>query len=170
MAVTLWRDCGPDLVYLPEMPFDLEKFIEDVHRRYINDRNVIIAVSEGIRDKDGKLISQYSLSQCGSQDAFGHVQLGGLASFLAATIKSRTGAKVRGIELSLLQRCAAHCSSKADIDEAFMAGKCAVESALNGETDKMVSFVRHYEDGKYVCKTALLPLNEVAKSRKEISA
>ncbi len=161
------EDCGPDLVYLPEVPFDLEKFIEDVHRRYVNDRNVIIAVSEGIRDKDGKLISQYSLSQCGSQDAFGHVQLGGLAAFLAATVKARTGAKVRGIELSLLQRCAAHCASKTDIDEAFMAGKCAVESALNGETDKMVSLVRDYVDGNYVYRTTLFPLKETANNEKK---
>lgn len=160
-------ECGPDLIYLPEVVFDFENFLNDVHRRYINDKNVLIAVSEGVTDKDGKLISQYSLSKADSPDAFGHVQLGGLASVLATFVKARTKAKVRGIELSLLQRCASHCASLTDIEEAFSAGKVAVESAVRGETGKMVAFQRSYPGGNYVCNTVLIPLKEVANKEKK---
>lgn len=160
-------DCGPDLIYLPEVVFDFENFLNDVQRRYINDKNVLIAVSEGVTDKDGKLISQYSLSRSDSSDAFGHAQLGGLASVLSTFVKARTKAKVRGIELSLLQRCASHCASLTDIEEAYQAGKVAVESAVKGENGKMVAFVRDYQSGYYVCKTELFPLKTVANSEKK---
>ncbi|HHU04921.1 MAG TPA: 6-phosphofructokinase [Clostridiales bacterium] len=154
--------CGPDLIYPPEVVFDFEKFLDDVHRLYLEKKNVLVAVSEGVRDKTGKLISQYSSANMGQVDAFGHVQLGGLAAILASFVKARTGAKVRGIELSLLQRCAAHCASQTDIDEAFMAGKAAVEEAIRGANGVMVGFEREYINGKYTCKTKLVPLKDVA--------
>ncbi len=161
-------ECGPDLIYLPEVVFDFENFLNDVQRRYINDKNVLIAVSEGVTDKDGKLISQYSINKSDCSDAFGHVQLGGLASVLASFVKARTKAKVRGIELSLLQRCASHCASQTDIDEAFRAGKVAVESAVKGESGKMVAFERNYVNGKYVCETVLVPIKNVANEEKKV--
>ena len=77
-------------------------------------------------------------------------------------------AKVRGIELSLLQRCGAHLASQTDIDESFMAGKAAVENAVAGLTDKMVGFERVIEDGKYVCKTKLFNLTDVANTEKKV--
>ena len=83
-------------------------------------------------------------------------------------IKERTGAKVRGIELSLLQRCAAHIASKADVEEAFLAGKVAVESAVAGESGKMVAFKRECADGKYVCVPTLVPLTSVANFEKKV--
>ena len=83
-------------------------------------------------------------------------------------VKQRTGAKVRGIELSLLQRCGAHLASETDIEESFMSGKAAVENAVAGITDKMVGFERTYENGQYVCKTKLLPLTEVANTEKKV--
>ena len=101
-------------------------------------------------------------------DGFGHAQLGGLASLLAQVVKEKTGAKVRGIELSLLQRCGAHLASETDIEEAVMSGMAAVENAVNGITDKMVGFERSYEDGQYVCKTKLLPLTDVANTEKKV--
>ena len=76
--------------------------------------------------------------------------------------------KIRPIELSLLQRCAAHCASATDVQEAFQAGKAAVECAVSGITDKMVGFERSYENGQYVCKTKLLPLTEVANTEKKV--
>ena len=81
---------------------------------------------------------------------------------LAESVKRQTGAKVRSIELSLLQRCASHVASKTDIDEAYMAGKAAVEAAVSGQTDKMVAFERITENGIYSCKTKLIGLEEVA--------
>ena len=130
---------GPDLIYLPEVDFDMEQFLADVHRIYEEKNNVLIAVSEGIHYADGSFVSEAKAS---ATDGFGHAQLGGLAARLAQVIKEREHAKVRGIELSLLQRAGAHLASQTDIDEAFAAGKMAVEAALSGETGKMVAFER----------------------------
>ena len=77
--------------------------------------------------------------------------------------------KVRGIELSLLQRCGAHLASQTDIDESFMSGKAAVENAVAGLTDKMVGFERSYENGKYVCRTKLFNLTDVANTEKKFT-
>ena len=156
---------GPDLIYLPETDFSMPKFIEDVKRVYAEKGSCIIAVSEGIHYADGSFVSEAKTS---ATDGFGHAQLGGLASLLAQVVKEKTGAKVRGIELSLLQRCGAHLASETDIEEAVMSGKAAVENAVNGITDKMVGFERSYEDGQYVCKTKLLPLTDVANTEKKV--
>ncbi|HHU22393.1 MAG TPA: 6-phosphofructokinase [Clostridiales bacterium] len=156
---------GPDLVYLPEVVFDQDKFIEDILRIYNEKKNVFVAVSEGIHYADGSFVSEAKPS---ATDGFGHAQLGGLAALLANQVKSITGAKVRGIELSLLQRSAAHLASKTDLDEAFLAGKVAVESAINGETGKMVAFQRDESEGEYVCKTKLVPLKDVANLEKKV--
>ncbi len=156
---------GPDLIYLPEVDFDMDSFLKKVSDIYSKKGNCIVAVSEGIHYADGSFVSEAKTS---ATDGFGHAQLGGLASLLANVVKEKTGAKVRGIELSLLQRCGAHLASQTDIDEAFMAGKVAVESAVNGTTGMMVAFEREYVDGKYVCKTALLPLTSVANYEKKV--
>ena len=156
---------GPDLIYVPEVDFDMEKFISDVQRVYKEKGNCMVAVSEGIHYADGSFVSEAKTS---ATDGFGHAQLGGLAAMLAAIVKEKTGAKVRGIELSLLQRCGAHLASKTDIEESFMAGKAAVENAANGITDKMVAFEREIVNGSYTCHTKLLPLTEVANTEKKL--
>lgn len=156
---------GPDLIYLPEVNFDMDKFLTDVERIYRENGNCMIAVSEGIHYADGTFVSEAKTS---STDGFGHAQLGGLAATLANAVKERTGAKVRGIELSLLQRCGAHLASETDIEEAFMSGKAAVENAVNGITDKMVGFERGERNGKYVCRTRLLNLTDVANTEKKV--
>ena len=156
---------GPDLIYLPETDFDMEQFLSDVERIYKEKGNCMVAVSEGIHYADGSFVSEAKTS---ATDGFGHAQLGGLASLLANIVKEKTGAKVRGIELSLLQRCGAHLASETDIEESYMSGKAAVENAVAGITDKMVGFERSYEDGKYVCKTKLLGLTDVANTEKKV--
>ena len=156
---------GPDLVYLPEVDFDMDAFLADVERIYKEKGNCMVAVSEGIHYADGTFVSEAKTS---TTDGFGHAQLGGLASLLANIVKEKTGAKVRGIELSLLQRCGAHLASETDIEESYMSGKAAVENAVAGITDKMVGFERTYEDGKYVCKTKLLGLTDVANTEKKV--
>ena len=156
---------GPDLVYLPEVDFTMEKFLSDVKAVYTKKGKVLVAVSEGIHYADGSFVSEAKTS---ATDGFGHAQLGGLATMLADIIKKETGAKVRGIEFSLLQRCAAHIASATDVAEAFGAGKAAVEQAVAGNTGSMVAFKREYEDGKYVCKTELLPLSSVANYEKKV--
>ena len=115
---------GPDLIYLPETDFSMPKFIEDVKKVYNATGNCIVAVSEGIHYEDGGFVSEAKVA---ANDGFGHAQLGGLATILAEVLKEETGAKVRGIELNLLQRCAAHLASETDIEESYMAGKAAVD-------------------------------------------
>jgi len=156
---------GPDLIYLPETDFDMDKFMAEVKKVYEEKGNCMVAVSEGIHYADGTFVSEAKTS---ATDGFGHAQLGGLAALLAEKVKSETGAKVRGIELSLLQRCGSHLASQTDIDESFMSGKAAVENAVAGLTDKMVGFERVIEDGKYVCKTKLFNLTDVANTEKKV--
>lgn len=160
---------GPDLVYLPEVDFDMDKFLADVDVIYKRDGKCIVAVSEGIHDKDGKFISEYSGSSSKAKDSFGHTQLGGLAATLANIVQDKLGiTKVRGIEFSLLQRCAAHCASKTDIDESYMSGKAAVEAAVSGKTDFMSGFKCTRGADGYKCEIALLPLSEVANTEKKV--
>ncbi len=148
---------GPDLVYLPETVFNMDEFLEDVRRIHAEKGSCMVAVSEGIHYADGSFVAE-----SGDKDVFGHSQLGGLSATLAAIVKSKTGINTRGIELSLLQRCASHTASLTDIEEAWMAGKTAVEAAVAGITDKMVAFERATEDGKYVCRAKLIGLTDVA--------
>ena len=156
---------GPDLIYLPETDFDMDQFFADVDRIYEKNGKVFIAVSEGIHYADGSFVSEAKTS---ATDGFGHAQLGGLAAMLANLVKARTGAKVRGIELSLLQRCGAHLASETDIEEAAAAGKKAVEEAVKGTTGYMVAFKRNMINGKYACELELLPLASVANYEKKI--
>ena len=153
-----------DFIYLPEVNFDMDKFVADVSKRYEQKKNCIVAVSEGVHYADGSFVSE---AKTAATDGFGHAQLGGLAATLANIMKERTGAKVRGIELSLLQRCAAHCASATDIEEAFQCGKVAVESALRGETGKMVGMVCK-RDGGYSVSYELFDLRRVANAEKKI--
>ena len=163
-ALATWAGFGPDLVYLPEVDFDMSKFISDVKEIYSKTGKCMVAVSEGIHYSDGSFVSEAKTS---ATDGFGHAQLGGLAVMLADVIKKETGAKVRGIELSLLQRCGSHVASKTDIDEAYLAGKSAVEAAVSGYTDKMVAFQCSRDSG-YKCEIALQPLDIVANFEKKV--
>ena len=155
---------GPDLIYLPEVDFDMDRFVDDVIAVYKRTGKCLVAVSEGVHYSDGTFVSEAKTSRT---DGFGHAQLGGLAARLSGIVKAATGAKVRGIELSLLQRCAAHCASLTDIEESFNSGKVAVESALAGETGKMVGFTCDRTKG-YTCKYELFDLEKVANFEKKV--
>ena len=164
-ALASLTGCGPDLVYLPEVDFDMDKFVADVKAIYEKTGKCMVAVSEGIHFADGRFVSEAETS---ATDGFGHAQLGGLAVKLADIIKKQTGAKVRGIELSLLQRCGSHLASKTDVEEAWRAGSAAVEAAVSGITDKMVAFQCTRENGKYDCQISLEPLDIVANFEKKV--
>ena len=142
----------------------MDKFICDVKAIYDKTGKCMVAVSEGIHYADGTFVSEAKTS---ATDGFGHAQLGGLAALLAETVKQATGAKVRGIELSLLQRCGAHLATKTDTEEAWQAGAAAVEAAVSGVTDKMVAF-KCSRDGGYKCETILEPLDIVANFEKKV--
>lgn len=166
-ALARTKGLGPDLIYLPETNFSVDKFVEDVKNVCAKNNNKCIAVvSEGIHDDKGTLICEV-LGETASRDSFGHAQLGGVAAGLANLIKAKTGYKTRAVELSLMQRCASHSASQTDIDETFEAGRQAVRAALNGVTDKMVCYERK-EGSKYVCEYKLLPLELAANTEKTV--
>lgn len=164
-ALAAYKGNGPDLIYLPELPFSVEQFLSDVNNIYKKTGKVIVAVSEGAKTEDGKYIAEMGASL--SKDSFGHSQLGGTASILADLCKNKIASKVRGIEFSLLQRCAAHIASRTDVDEAYLAGQMAVKYAVEGKTDYMVAFERA-PGNEYKCNIKLLPLEQVANAEKKV--
>ncbi len=157
---------GPDLVYLPELPFDFDSFMSKVGEILKKKPHVLIAVSEGVQTKDGKYLPE--LFQELAKDSFGHAQLGGTGKVLADQIHEKFNVKVRAIEFNLMQRCAQHLASKTDVTEAFNAGRKAVKFAISGVTDKMVGFKRTYVNGKYKCEYVLIDLHLVANDEKKI--
>ncbi len=160
------KGLGADLIYLPEVAFDVDKFVSDVQNVCAkNDNKCIAVVSEGIKLADGRYVGEFTASKT---DLFGHAQLGGVGQMLANIIKEKTGIKTRAIELSLMQRCGAHLASKVDVEEAFNAGAQAVKAAVSGETDKMVCFERDMSSGSYVCNYKLLPLELAANTEKTV--
>lgn len=166
-SLACYKGCGPDLIYLPEIPFDLDKFYSDVEKKYKeNNGKVIIAVSEGVKTKDGKYVPELVADV--AVDAFGHKQMGGTAAVLADLLKNRLNVKVRPIEFSLLQRCAQHLASAIDVEEAFNAGREAVKAACEGVTDYMIGFKRVMKNGKYTCEYIRIPLAEVANAEKKV--
>ncbi len=164
-ALASYKGYGPDLIYLPEIDFEIDKMLDDVKRIYAQTKKVIIAVSEGVKTKDGKYIPE--LVGDVETDAFGHKQMGGTAMVLAEYLKKETGSKVRAIEFSLLQRCAAHIASKSDVEESFKAGQTAVQAAVEGKSDFMVGFER-VSSVPYVCEMKLIPLSDVANTERKI--
>lgn len=148
---------GPDLIYLPEVAFDMNEFLESVKTIYEKKKKVLVAISEGIKDAQGEYILNYRSSSDG--DAFGHIQLGGVASVLADNVSIKLSLPVRAIELNLPQRCAAHLASKTDVLEASKCGMFGVRQALKNKSGYMVSMER---STPYKIKYTLKPLNTVA--------
>ena len=157
---------GPDLIYLPEVPFDTDKFVSDISEvAKHNNNKVFVVISEGIKDLDGRYVSEYLVSL--NRDSFGHAQLGGVATVLGGIVSEALNIKVRPIEFSLLQRCAAHLASGRDIEEAYTAGRFAVQKAVSGETDKMVVFDR-LPGEEYKIEYGLLDVRHAANAEKVI--
>ncbi len=153
----------PHIIALPEVPFDSEKFLEDVRRVLKREKFCLVVVGEGLVDKDGNYVSTAT-----GTDAFGHAQLGGAGDYLASLVDAGIpGVKSRVARFGHAQRAAAINASKTDSDEAFMAGQAAVKAAVAGETDKCVILVRGDTD-QYSCETALVPLSEIANGVKAL--
>ena len=153
----------PHLIYLPEVAFSTEKFVEDVKRVLKREKYCMIVVGEGLIDADGNYVSAAETT-----DAFGHAQLGGAGDFLKSLVEANIpGIKARVARLGIAQRAAAHGGSKTDSDEAFLAGQAAVKAAINGETDKMVTLLRGDAD-HYTCETGLAPLSDIANGVKKL--
>ncbi|GAA0077520.1 6-phosphofructokinase [Clostridium sp. CTA-5] len=150
-----------DFIYLPESIFDEEKFLKDVKEKFDKQNKVYIVVSEGIKNKDGKFVSEF---ECISNDKFGHAQLGGVGEYLREIIlKSGITTRVKALELGILQRCAMHCASGRDLEEAHKVGYLALEYALQGETGKMVAIKRE-EGTQYEASYFLVDANKIANN------
>ncbi len=158
---------GPDMIYLPEKAFDTEDFLNRVDALTKERHNIIVAISEGIKSKDGKYISEGVDGTKGSVDIFGHTMLGGTAITLSTLIGSNLGLKSRGIVLSTLQRSAAHMMSRCDMDEAFSAGFQGVQYALDGKSGIMVTFER-ISDSPYFIKTGCADIKTIANEEKMV--
>ena len=166
-ALSKGEDCaGPDLIYLPEVPFDLEKFKETVKSLLEKQLAVVVAVSEGISLADGRYVCELGNS-VDFVDAFGHKQLSGTASYLAGYIAGQLGCKTRAIELSTLQRAGSHIASGTDISEAFQAGAATIRAADEGQTGKMVIFNR-ISNSPYLCDTEISDVDKVANAEKMV--
>ena len=156
---------GPDLVYLPENVFDQEEFLKRVDSIYKEKQNCLICVSEGIKNANGDFVG--SLNQF--KDAFGHMQLGGVAMYLGDILEDKLGLSYRAIEFSTIQRSASYIRSETDVTEAIMVGRKTVEAALQGETGKMVVMNR-MEKSDYEIEYSLHRLEDIANKEKVIPA
>ncbi|MFH0993017.1 MAG: diphosphate--fructose-6-phosphate 1-phosphotransferase, partial [bacterium] len=154
---------GPDLIYLPEIPFSTEQFKEDIRRVMQKKDHCLVAVSEGIHDVFGNFIAASS----GSKDAFGHTQLGGVCHKLASIVSDELGYSTRPCELSLLQRSAAHLQSGSDVKEAINVGRYGVRYALAGKTSVMVC-MRRRPGEKYAIQYFTHSLKDVAAVEKTV--
>lgn len=155
--------CAPHLIYLPEVAFDTDKFIEDINRLIPIHRNIIVAVSEGIKDKNGNYLS----ASDANQDIFGHSKLSGTGKLLEALVQERIGVKVRSIELNVMQRCSGHIISKTDIEESLQLGYKAVEFSLTGESGYMTT-IKRTGNKPYTYDIDRIPVHEVANLIKDV--
>lgn len=152
---------GPDYIYLPERAFDLNSFFSDVRTALKAHPNVVIAVSEGIRFADGRYVSEN-----GKVDAFGHRQLSGTGTVLAAALREEVGCKTRAVEFNTSQRCASHIASRTDIRESVSIGKKAVEYALRGISGHVMIFVRSKTGYKITIDS--VPVEQVANQVRRV--
>lgn len=162
LAAALPRFVGgskPDIIAIPEVPFDEGDFlrkVQDAHRR---SPNVVAVISEGVRDRNGNYVG--SQTKSGAVDIFGHTYLSGVGKYLECLVKQEIGCKVRSIELNLMQRCSAHLASFQDLDEAFAIGQEGVAAALRGESGKMVA-VQRLSNNPYAIRLNTVEVSDVA--------
>lgn len=154
---------APHLIYFPEVAFDKEAFINDIKEQLKTRNNVIIAVSEGIRDKDGQYIS----ASTAVNDQFGHKQLSGTGKSLEYLVKENINIKVRSVELNVLQRCAAHQASLTDITESFELGQKALEFSDKGYTKCMLT-IKRVSDSPYTTEIESADILSIANKDKPI--
>ena len=164
-----YKGDNPLLIYLPETTFDQEAFLKAVEKSFEKNCNVIVCVSEGIHDAEGTFICEYDSSV--GTDTFGHKMLAGCGKYLENLVRSRLGVKARSVELNVSQRCSVSMMSATDQMEAVTAGNFGVQAALNGETGKMVSYLRETgTDGSYSMKCSLEDVNAICNEEKTVPA
>ena len=158
---------GPDLILLPEVPFEQDKFLARVDELQRVKSNVIIAASEGVKTADGTYLCDL-VSTAGQLDAFGHKAiLSGTSRYLSDLIHDKLNCKSRAIEFSTLQRCASHLASRTDVTEAYAVGGAAAAAAFAGETGKMIALKR-VSEYPYQCITEAVDVQQVANLEKKV--
>ena len=166
-ALAKGDDCeGADLIYLPETVFDINKFVAKVQEIQKTKKQIVVAVSEGVKTADGKYVCESASSNM-LVDSFGHKQLSGTATALANVISNEIGCKTRAIEFSTIQRCASHIASLTDVNEAFIVGGIAVKAAFDGETGKVGIFQR-LSNKPYLMGTRIYDVNAIANVDKTV--
>ncbi len=177
---------NPALIYLPEIPFSLEQFAQDVEKEWQQRQCLVICVSEGIMDSEGTFLCEYSEQKLNAflnkkntvwdsspteknlLDNFGHKMLTGCGRVLERFIRERFGVKVRSVELNVSQRCSGILASMTDIEEAEKAGQMGVQYALNGETGIMVAFLRKSDGKHYELTFCSVNVNAVCNQEKTV--
>ena len=161
------EDCeGAAMICLPEVPFDPEHFVARVDALQQKTPSLVVAVSEGVRTAEGRYVCELAHNPV-NVDAFGHTYLGGTAHYLSGLIAARLHSKTRAVELSTLQRCAAHAASETDVSEAFDVGAFAADAAFDGKTGMMAALKR-VSDEPYVCGFELHDIHDIANLEKKI--
>ncbi|NMA92103.1 MAG: 6-phosphofructokinase [Firmicutes bacterium] len=155
------RGEAPHLLYLPEVPFNREQFLEEVEEVYRDRGYAYVVASEGLKDSSGRYVFAGS-----GKDSFGHARLGGLGDTLKGLVEENMGVKVRCLNLGTAQRASAHYLSRVDNEEAFLVGRQAVRLALSGHSGLMVTLVR--EETDYACRTGSIELDRVANVEKKM--
>ena len=157
---------GPDFIYLCEVPFSISRFLDDIRSRQSENRNLLVAVSEGVRDENGTYLSEQTPGN--SPDRFGHKDIAGTGGVLAQIVRNELGCKTRSLELNLMQRCAAHLASRTDLNESRLLGTKAVQCAVQGQTGKMATLLRLPSKDRYRIQFAAADVSLVANREKTV--
>ncbi len=166
-ALAKAEDCeGVDMLCLPEVPFDADRFLTKTENLLKTQKSIVISVSEGIKLPDGRYVCELS-DDTRFIDAFGHKNLTGTARYLSNLIMKKLGTKSRSIELSTLQRCAGHVTSRTDITEAYQVGGAAAKAAFEGHTGEMIA-IKRLSDDPYQSTTTPRDIHKVANLEKKI--
>nr|HET6901812.1 6-phosphofructokinase [Ktedonobacteraceae bacterium] len=148
----------PHIILMPEQPVREDRYLAQVEEVYRRLGYVIVVVSEAVRDEQGQPLG--SSGQVGT-DAFSHPLLSGAAQYLVELVKKHLRLRARFDKPGDLQRMASHSISTTDRDEAYLVGQQAIHALMHGESDKMVTLVRH-DEPTYHCTTGLVELAEIA--------
>jgi len=157
---------GPDLIFLPEITFDVDSFLDKVEKLGKGGATPTVIVSEGLMLADGRYVNEVA-AENNKVDAFGHKQLSGTASYLAQEVGRKLGVKTRAIEFGIIQRCAAHLQSLTDVTEAFAVGADAVKAAREGTTNEVV-IIRRLASEPYAFTTNSIPIEKMANIEKHV--
>ena len=160
-----FEDDNPVLIYLPEVAFSPDAFIEKVKEKLTKTSNLVVCISEGINDGNGTFVCE--LASDVGVDTFGHKMLTGSGKYLENLVKDRLGVKVRSIELNVNQRCSSAMLSATDEKEAIASGSFGVQTALKGTTGMMIAFHRT-DDADYHITYAPEDVNLICNQEKTV--